>query len=325
MNPQPSVFISYSHESPAHKNWVAMLAARLQTKEFPVIYDEQDGLGGDDIFLMMESFVKKADCLLAILTPEYHKRAQKRTRGTGHEFALFLEEIYNEDSQKLFIPVLRSGTHMESTPQALMRIKYIDMRDDASFEQRLEELVRALSGQRGSSAGNQGFFTAEPKPGERSRNKQRNTRAGFLAGGFFVGTGVASGQGLPHHPVAPDPAEKEEDIPESHEHSYEKREQRPHEADNQHGEHNSGEHDPGQTDPVPGDNHHNLPENHDPNHADGYTGTGEAPFSWEGAESLPDSDLPDSVGHDYINIPDDLPFDPEPAQDDPGFFFNIDG
>ena len=64
----PTVFISYSHDSREHKQWVAQLAAALMEKHVQVIFDQWDLEPGDDVPKFMERAVKAADRVLMICT-----------------------------------------------------------------------------------------------------------------------------------------------------------------------------------------------------------------------------------------------------------------
>ncbi|MFA5902959.1 MAG: toll/interleukin-1 receptor domain-containing protein, partial [Desulfobacula sp.] len=50
----PRVFISYSHESPEHKNWVLGLASNLREKGIDAVLDVWDLRPGDDVARFME-------------------------------------------------------------------------------------------------------------------------------------------------------------------------------------------------------------------------------------------------------------------------------
>lgn len=60
----PVVFISYSHDSSAHKKWVGDLAGRLMEKGVDVILDQWDLEPGDDVPKFMEQSVRRANKVL---------------------------------------------------------------------------------------------------------------------------------------------------------------------------------------------------------------------------------------------------------------------
>jgi hypothetical protein len=49
----PKVFISYSHDTPAHKDWVRGLAGDLRSKGIDAVLDQWDLSAGQDIVAFM--------------------------------------------------------------------------------------------------------------------------------------------------------------------------------------------------------------------------------------------------------------------------------
>ena len=54
MTEHPTVFISYSHDSPAHKQWVSELGAKLRQNGVDAVLDQWDLNPGDDMTRFME-------------------------------------------------------------------------------------------------------------------------------------------------------------------------------------------------------------------------------------------------------------------------------
>ena len=77
----PTVFISYSHESPKHKQWVGKLASALVENGVEVTLDQWDLHLGEDITLFMERGLARADRVLLICT-----RRQQEVKGVTHEY-----------------------------------------------------------------------------------------------------------------------------------------------------------------------------------------------------------------------------------------------
>ena len=73
MNPPqaPHVFISYSHDNQAHKDWVRHLAEKLQRNGVETILDQWDLRLGGDLPSFMEQGLAKATRILAICTDTY--------------------------------------------------------------------------------------------------------------------------------------------------------------------------------------------------------------------------------------------------------------
>ena len=57
----PKVFVSYSHDSDEHKEWVLQLSTRLRQNGVDVILDRWDLGAGDDMTLFMEKGVRDSD------------------------------------------------------------------------------------------------------------------------------------------------------------------------------------------------------------------------------------------------------------------------
>ena len=81
----PRVFISYSHDDQAHKNWALTLATRLVKNGVDVTLDQWDiGLGGD-LPHFMESGLTAADRVVAVCTPAYVEGQQGTRWGRVRE------------------------------------------------------------------------------------------------------------------------------------------------------------------------------------------------------------------------------------------------
>ena len=61
MTDAPQVFISYSHDSPKHKQWVSELAAKLRDNGVNTILDQWDLSPGDDVTLFMDDGLLKSE------------------------------------------------------------------------------------------------------------------------------------------------------------------------------------------------------------------------------------------------------------------------
>jgi hypothetical protein len=139
----PNVFISYSHDSPEHKQWVLKLAADLRGNGVDAVIDQWDLSPGDDIPSFMEQGLKSADRVVAVCSKEYVERANKGQGGVGYEKMIVTAEIIENLGTKKFIPIIRrAGT--PPVPTFLGYRLYIDFEDDAKYRSSLETLVREL-------------------------------------------------------------------------------------------------------------------------------------------------------------------------------------
>ena len=81
----PRVFVSYSHDTEIHKNWVLGLATRLVANGVDVILDQWDLTLGCDLPRFMETGLTAAERVLAVCTEPYVEKANAGLGGVGYE------------------------------------------------------------------------------------------------------------------------------------------------------------------------------------------------------------------------------------------------
>ena len=91
----------------------------------------------------MENSVGKSDRVICVITPKYNEKSINLHGGVGYEYSIISAEIMDKIDTQKFIPLLKEGNN-ENIPKSLKGRMYIDMRDDSSFEYRLEELLRDI-------------------------------------------------------------------------------------------------------------------------------------------------------------------------------------
>ena len=144
MAEHPKVFISYSHDSPEHKQWVSELGAKLRHKGVDVILDQWDLRLGDDLTRFMEVGIRDLDRVLVICTDTYVKKANAREGGVGYEIQIVTAQLVKDLGTDKFIPVIRQVSGEEKTPTCLETRVYIDFTDDNQFEGKFNELRHEL-------------------------------------------------------------------------------------------------------------------------------------------------------------------------------------
>lgn len=147
----PKVFISYSHETPEHKRWVAALATDLRGLGVDVTLDEWDMAPGQDIAAFMEQSVTSADRVILVCTSEYVIRANTGAGGVGYEKLIVSAELIGRIDSKKFVPVVRQASSPRTLPTYMGARFYIDFSDDSKYKERLDELARELHGVRSQS------------------------------------------------------------------------------------------------------------------------------------------------------------------------------
>lgn len=139
----PKVFISYSWDSEALKKWVLDLAIKLREKGIDAILDQWELELGKPIPNFMENSVGKSDRVICVITPKYNEKSINLHGGVGYEYSIISAEIMDKIDTQKFIPLLKEGNN-ENIPKSLKGRTYIDMRNDNSFEDRLEDLLRDI-------------------------------------------------------------------------------------------------------------------------------------------------------------------------------------
>ena len=137
----PKVFISYSHDSPGHKQWVSELAVRLRRNGVDAILDQWNRNPVDDVTQFMEHGIKNSDTVLVICTDSYVRKANTGEVGIGDE-SMFVTSRHVEDlGTNKFIPIIRQTLWEDKTPVFLKERLFVDFTDDDQFEEQFEELL----------------------------------------------------------------------------------------------------------------------------------------------------------------------------------------
>jgi hypothetical protein len=91
----PRLFISYSWDDEAHKEWVRELAFRLQTNGVQTRLDQWFVRPGDSFTEFMEQEVSSADVVLVVCTPNYARKSNERQGGVGYEGQIISSRIFS--------------------------------------------------------------------------------------------------------------------------------------------------------------------------------------------------------------------------------------
>ncbi len=121
----PSVFISYSHDSPAHAERVLELANRLREEGLHTILDQYEENPAQGWPKWMDQNLAEADWVLAVCTEVFTARASgKAPAGTGKgvrwESTLAYQHLYDAGSENhRFIPVIFEAADSDHIPTPL--------------------------------------------------------------------------------------------------------------------------------------------------------------------------------------------------------------
>ena len=143
-NSPPVVFISYSHDTREHKQWVANLAAKLLENHIQVILDQWDLDLGDDVPKFMERALRTADRVLMLCTEPYVRKANDGKGGVGYEAMIVTGELVRDLGTKKFIPVIRQSSADPEVPDCVSTRLYVNFSIDGEFDESLKSLVEAI-------------------------------------------------------------------------------------------------------------------------------------------------------------------------------------
>jgi hypothetical protein len=140
----PKVFVSYSHDSPAHTKWVADFSSKLVEKGIDVLFDQWDLRPGDDVPKFMEKSVSDADRVLMICTETYVRKADEGQGGVGYEAMIVTGELIRDLGTSKFIPIIRQSSSTPVLPKSVSTRLYVDLSSAKNVEEQFGRLLREL-------------------------------------------------------------------------------------------------------------------------------------------------------------------------------------
>lgn len=140
----PKIFISYSHDSNEHKEWVLKFSSDLCFAGVDVILDQWDLRLGQDLSSFMHRGIEESDRVLMICSDNYVDRANSGKGGVGYERLIVSSEVVASIGTIKFIPVIRGNSGDKKTPSFLGPRMYIDFESDKRYTEQLARLVGEL-------------------------------------------------------------------------------------------------------------------------------------------------------------------------------------
>ena len=135
------VFISYSQDSEAHKQWVFELAAQLRRDGVDIILYQENPDLDEDSTQFMESGVRDSDWVLVVCTDRYVRKANDGEGSVGYESMIVTSKLVEDLGTNKFIPIIRPMFGEEKTPDFLKERVYVDFTDDTQFDAKFDELL----------------------------------------------------------------------------------------------------------------------------------------------------------------------------------------
>lgn len=183
MSNNPRVFISYSHDSPEHKQRVLALSERLRKDGIDAWLDQYvSGTPVQGWHRWTLDELDAAQFVLLICTETYYRRFRGHEppgegKGTNFEGSLITQEIYDARSQTVkFVPVLFDADDQQYIPEPLRSLTRYTLDSEAAYE-RLYDFLRGQAGVKPGALGDLRVkeqkrvepltFPTEPIPRER--------------------------------------------------------------------------------------------------------------------------------------------------------------
>jgi len=145
---RPSVFISYSHDSPAHISNVLQLAKRLRLEGIPCEVDQFHESPPEGWPRWMLNQIEEASYVLVVCTETYDLRFRgKEKAGTGKgakwEGGVITQELYDSELYNTsFIPVLLDRGDEKHIPIVLKSATYYDLSTEDGFTNLFRRLTQ---------------------------------------------------------------------------------------------------------------------------------------------------------------------------------------
>jgi hypothetical protein len=146
------VFISYSHDTPAHSARVLQLAQTLRGNGIDVELDQFHSHQIVDWPRWCRENIAAADFVLCVCTAEYQRRIDQQVppeqgKGVYWEGRLLENELYDAKGNRRFLPLLFDAEPADNIPPILRGYSYCTLGTFALHDAGYESLLRILTGQ----------------------------------------------------------------------------------------------------------------------------------------------------------------------------------
>ncbi len=142
----PMVFVSYSHDSEVHKEWVIRFASDLRAAGIDATLDRWDLAAGQDKVTFMVQGIANSDRVVMVCSEPYVQKANHGRGGVRYEGLIITGELVESIDTKKFIPIIRANNSTQKTPKFMGARIFIDFNIDSDYKVKIEELVREIHG-----------------------------------------------------------------------------------------------------------------------------------------------------------------------------------
>lgn len=142
----PIVFISYSHDSDKHKEWVLKLATHLRMHGVDAILDQWDARLGCDLPFFMENGLSNSKLVLCICTEAYVQKANNISGGVGYEKCILTQKLLDDSVKDFIIPIIKDNS-LKTLPLFLSSKIYADFSNPDKYFEEYEKLLERIYGE----------------------------------------------------------------------------------------------------------------------------------------------------------------------------------
>ena len=143
----PTVFISYSHDSDEHNAWVLKLATDLRSHGVNAILDQWDLRLGTDLRFFMENGLSSSALVLCVCSENYVRKVNTGTGGSGYEGMIMTQGLLQNAKVEYVIPIVRNNPSGRKVPLAFGSKLYTDFSDDSKYVEKYQELLERIYGE----------------------------------------------------------------------------------------------------------------------------------------------------------------------------------
>ena len=154
MDAHPTVFISYSHDSPEHSERVLALALALRGHGVAVELDQfhKEEIVDWPRWCNEQTSRERSDFVLCVCTAEYRRRLEgnvppERGKGVYWEGSLLDDDIYDAKGNGRILPLLFGNEPESSLPRFLRGWTHCRLREFALTDSGYEHVLRIVTGQ----------------------------------------------------------------------------------------------------------------------------------------------------------------------------------
>lgn len=149
----PRVFISYTHDSPDHKQRVLKLSERLRVDGIDSSIDQYESSPREGWPLWMIKNIEDADFILVVCTEIYQRRvlgneAKGKGLGARWEGKLIIQRLYEAAENSRVVPIVFSDQDTKYIPVFLRDSTYFDVATAEGYELLIHHLNRQLDFQK---------------------------------------------------------------------------------------------------------------------------------------------------------------------------------